>query len=353
MLLIPIATVLSFLIAGVISRLVIVKIFGRLAAKTVTQLDDILVAVFGKVVVYWAILFGLHVALHNAPFADYIRNYINPILWAIFVLTLSYALARILTDVIKLKSTPNGHTIAATSITKKIIQIGIYILGGVTILNIFGVSVTPILTALGVGGLAVALALQDTLTNFFAGIYITIADQIRVGDFVKIADGVEGFISDIGWRNTCIKGVDENLIIMPNIKLSQATVTNFHLPESLSKIKISVNVSHENDPNIVEQTLKSIVSEAGNSSLEIASKEIQAEGKIRGLMTEPPVIVRLNSFTETALEFSLICSVSRFEFRGNIQHELMKKIFSCFQNEKITLATSIRMVYVRETDKIF
>jgi len=103
-------------------------------------------------------------------------------------------------------------------------------LGALVILNGLGLSITPMLTALGVGGLAVALALQKPLANFFAGVFLTLAGQIRVGDFVTPDSGQEGIVADFGWRSTRLRMLVNNLVIVPNSKLAQAVVVNHHLP---------------------------------------------------------------------------------------------------------------------------
>src|SRR5207302_9529306 len=80
----------------------------------------------------------------------------------------------------------------------------VFLIGFLVLLDALGIQITPILTALSVGGLAVALALQDTLSNLFAGVHLLADKPIRVGDYVKIADTVEGYVVDIGWRSTCV-----------------------------------------------------------------------------------------------------------------------------------------------------
>ena len=114
-------------------------------------------------------------------------------------------------------------------------------------LNGLGLSITPMLTALGVGGLAVALALQDTLANLFAGVYITIAGQIRVGDYLRLDSGQEGYVADIGWRSTRIRMLPNNLVLVPNAKLSQAIVTNYYLPDRELAVLVEVGVDYGSD----------------------------------------------------------------------------------------------------------
>ena len=92
------------------------------------------------------------------------------------------------------------------------------ILGLLVVLNGLGLSITPMLTALGVGGLAVALALQEPLANFFAGVFLTLAGQIRSGDYVKLDSGQEGYVVDFSWRSTRLRMLANNLVVVPNSK---------------------------------------------------------------------------------------------------------------------------------------
>jgi small-conductance mechanosensitive channel len=145
-----------------------------------------------------------------------------------------------------------------TTLTQNLTELAILILGILLMLRAVGAEITPILTALGVGGLAVALALQDTLSNLFAGFYVAVAGQIRLGDYIKLNTGEEGYVADITWRSTAIRGLGNNLIFVPNAKLAQAIVTNFHLPEKRMSASVQVGVSYDSDPDHVERVLLEI-----------------------------------------------------------------------------------------------
>ena len=123
---------------------------------------------------------------------------------------------------------------------------------------------TPLLTALGVGGLAVALALQDTLSNLFGGFYVTVAGQIRLGDYIRLNSGEEGFITDISWRSTTICGISNNLVIIPNASMAKATITNFNLPEKRMAVSITVGVDYSCDPDHVETVLMDMAAKAAD-----------------------------------------------------------------------------------------
>jgi small-conductance mechanosensitive channel len=109
------------------------------------------------------------------------------------------------------------------------------------------------LTALGVGGLAVALALQGVLSNIFSGLEIIASHHIRPGDYIKLDMGSEGFVMDINWRNTTIRDVTNTLIIVPNDKLASSVIWNYNLPrKDVYTIAIDVPVPRDSDLDRVE-----------------------------------------------------------------------------------------------------
>src|SRR3972149_4116414 len=103
----------------------------------------------------------------------------------------------------------------------------VLVLGGLLVLSTLGVAISPLLAALGVGGIAVGLALQDTLSNLFAGVHILMEKPLRVGGYVKLESGQEGYVTDVGWRTTRIRMLPNNMIIVPHAKLAQSIVTNY------------------------------------------------------------------------------------------------------------------------------
>jgi small-conductance mechanosensitive channel len=203
------------------------------------------------------------------------------------------------------------------------------------ILHALGVSITPLLTALGVGGLAVALALQDTLANLFAGIHILLERSIRVGDFVRLEGGQEGYVVDIGWRTTKVRMLPNNIVVIPNSKLAQSVLTNYYLPEPRMSLLIPISVSYGSDPEHVERVL--------------IDETLKAAQEVPGLLKEPAPFVRfIPGFGESSLDFTLICQVKEFVDQYLAQHELRKRIFKRFQAEGIEIPFPHRTVYLRE-----
>ncbi|MBI2095546.1 MAG: mechanosensitive ion channel family protein [Candidatus Omnitrophica bacterium] len=142
---------------------------------------------------------------------------------------------------------------ASQGITKGLIRSFIIGIGALAFLDLLGISVTPILASLGIGSLAVALALQDTLSNFFAGLYVAMDKPVNVGDFVKLETGDEGYILDVGWRNTRIRALSNNIVIIPNTKLIGGVITNYSLIDKEVAVLVEVGVHYGSDLKKVER----------------------------------------------------------------------------------------------------
>ena len=208
----------------------------------------------------------------------------------------------------------------------------VFIVGFLVLLAALGVKITPLLTALGVGGLAVALALQDTLSNLFAGMHLLADRPIRVGDYVKIGDSVEGFVVDVGWRSTRVRLLQNSVVIVPNSTVAKSTIINYDLPESRMALLIQVNVEYSSDPDHVERVL---VDEAE-----------RAAHDVEGLLAEPKPTARLiPGFGESALQFTLVCHIKQFVDQYLVQHELRKRILRRLRTEGIAIPFPTRVVH--------
>ncbi|MGE5324164.1 MAG: mechanosensitive ion channel family protein [Actinomycetota bacterium] len=201
------------------------------------------------------------------------------------------------------------------------------------VLDSLGISLTAVWTTLGVGSVAVALALQDTLSNFFSGVYLRLDRPVRVGDYVKLDSGDEGFVVALGWRSTRIKTLPNNVVIVPNGKLASAIVTNYSLPEPPMSLLVSVGTSYDSDPEQVERIL-----------IEEAKAAAQ---NTPGLMAEPEPFVRfIPGFGDSSLNFTLICRVATFVDQYLAQHEIRKRIFTRFRREGISIPFPQRDVHL-------
>jgi small-conductance mechanosensitive channel len=166
--------------------------------------------------------------------------------------------AAIAAQVVDAYGTAIAPALPVSSLTRNIAWGVVATVGLLVILNGLGLSITPMLTALGVGGLAVALALQDPLANFFAGVFLTLAGQIRLGDYVKLDSGQEGYVAYFSWRSTRLPMLPNNLVVVPNAKLAQAIVINHHLPSQDLAVLVEVGVDYSSDLAHVERVVAEV-----------------------------------------------------------------------------------------------
>jgi len=333
--LIPLGIALLSIIILLILRNISFRLLHRWAMKTDTEVDNIIIKSFKIPSLYWCIAIGLYVGIGISGLPDKYVFYIGKAIHVIVILSIAIASANLSGKVFTHYIQKSNLPIPTTGLAYGILKGTILILGILITLSVIGISITPLITALGVGGIAVALALQDTLANLFAGIHLLIEKSIRVGDFVRLETGQEGYVEDITWRTTRIRMLPNNMVIIPNNKLSQSIVTNYYLPEKRMSLLIPVGVSYSSDPERVERIL-----------VEEAKKAV---GDIQGLLGDPEPFVRfIPGFGESSLDFTLICQVREFVDQYLAQHELRKRIFRRFKQEGIEIPFPHRTVYLRE-----
>ena len=189
------------------------------------------------------------------------------------------------------------------------------------ILAALGIQITPILTALGVGGLAVALALQDTLSNLFAGIHLLADRPIRVGDYVKVADTVEGHVEDIGWRLTRVRMLQNVVVTIPNKRVAESIITNYDF--SRSRDWPSRSASASTTPPT--RTWSSACSSMKRRAPSRRCRDCAASRRLRRGSSR--------ASASSSLDFTLTCHVKSFTDQFSVQHEIRKRILRRFAAE--------------------
>lgn len=330
---IPAATFLSVLLVGLLARRYLFRALNRWAARTSSDTDNLVIDAMHGPFLLWVLILALYVSTEISALPGRVTQISAKALLVLWIVSLTVVASRMAAAGVKRFGAAAGGALPVTSLTQNVVRILVASLGVVVLLNELGISVAPILTALGVGGIAVALALQDTLTNLFAGFYISVAGQVRVGDYVKLDSAEEGYVQDISWRSTSIRALANNLIVVPNSKLAQAIVTNYHLPEKRMSLLVPIGVDYSSDPDHVERVL-------------IEEAKSGAAG-IPGLLAEPAPFVRfIPGFGESSLDFTLICQVAEFVDQYLVQHELRKRILLRFRKEGIQIPFPVRTVHL-------
>ncbi|MDD5060562.1 MAG: mechanosensitive ion channel family protein [Candidatus Omnitrophica bacterium] len=326
----PLIIFILVLFTGLIIKKIIFNRLLRRAKKTSTQLDDIFVGAAKSPLMVLCWILALYFALQFSKLPENIVQVISKSILILGIISAVLAFANLLSGLIKFYSSRSDSALPVTSLTQNIARIFVFSIGGLIILNSLGVSITPILATLGVGGLAVALALQDTLTNLFAGFHITVANQIRVGDYIKLETGEEGYVVDINWRSTKIKMLPNNIVLIPNDKLNKAIVTNYYLPDKEMAVLVDLGVHYKSDLEKVEKI-----------TCEVA-KSIMAE--VNGGVSYFEPFIRYHTFGDSSIKFTVILRAKEFVDQYLIKHEFIKRLHKRYNKEGVNIPYPIRAI---------
>lgn len=306
------------------------------ARKTATRVDDDLVKVLLRFTNAGLVLAIGYVLVNAFPVSARASTVGNKCLLVVG-LAVAFTLAG-KASILLLEGFVSVHGSATTIVgpLRTIVKILAVSVGGMVILDSLSISIAPLLATLGVGSVAIALALQDTLSNLFAGVYVVADRPISIGDYIKLDSGQEGFVVQISWRSTRIRTLGNNIIIIPNQKVAASVITNYNLPEERIGLSIPVSVSYDCDPERVERVLVEVAKAAAKS------------GDVGGLLSEPPPSVRFSpGFGASSLDFTLSCQVRTFVDQFPVQHELRKRIFRRFQEEGIEIPYPIQTLFIK------
>lgn len=331
----PIIFIAGGAVIGILFEILTIKRLKKILSKheqgeiILKSLKGLMTVIFTGIGVYGSILY--------TPMSESLKNLFPKVLEVISILIITLFTMRFSTGLIKIYSIRSKGILSSTSIFANLTKILIFTVGGLILLQSFGISIAPILTALGVGGLAVALALQDTLSNFFSGFHIIGSNQLKPGDFVKLESGEEGYVQDITWKNTTIKALPNNVIIVPNSKISSSIITNYYQPVKELSVLVQVGVSYDSDLEKVEKVTIEVAKEVLNTM----------EGGVKEF--EP--FIRYHTFADFSINFTVILRVKEFVDQYPVKHEFVKKLHERYKMEGIEIPFPIRTVYMKNNNQ--
>ncbi len=317
---------------AVIVRLTVFRGLRKLAAKNEFQHDDVVVDVLSRRIIGWAVLGTLLNQLGELPWKARSISWAEHIVASLLILSVTAALVRMVTGVVEAYGRGAAAGFGGTTLIRYLSTSILVFIGVVSVLALFGISIVPAITALGVGGLAVALAFQDTLANVFAGINMTLARQIRVGDYIDLQNGVEGTIVDIGWRATTLRAPPGPQVHIPNKKLAESVMINYSRPSTRVTVELIFPVPHACDADQVEAV--------------VIDEIKKAVPDVPGLVSDEPPVVRFRGIADSALEFRAYATVLNYEDRFAVRHALMKRLHRRLRAEGIGIPCPQREVRV-------
>ncbi|KUK13147.1 MAG: hypothetical protein PWQ16_1112 [bacterium] len=331
------STVLVAILVGVLLERFILRKLESIASEAKWKGFGVILGSLKGWIIFWSVLIGVYIAilglLIRATFLTLIKN----VLLVLGIISATFVIARIVEGFINIYQERAKPVLPGITLFSTIAKILIFTLGVLIILQSLGIAISPIIAGLGIGGLAVALALQDTLSNFFAGLHIILTKQIRPGDYVKLDGGDEGYVVDITWRNTTIRELPNNLIIIPNSKLAQARVKNYYLPSKDMAVLVQVGVSYDSDLDKVERV-----------TIDVA-KEVMRE--VPGGVPDFEPFIRYHTFADFSINFTVILRAKEFVDQYLIKHEFVKRLHRRYREEGIVIPFPIRTVFLEKSAK--
>ncbi len=321
-----------------IALMFVLRIMAFLVGKTKTTLDDRILKVFRGFLPAIAIITSLWVSLEAVyPNMVVYGTYSEFDLYVIIMLAMVGLLLSSLGDAILLwygiEIHANKRKVREKDVfpfVRNVVKVAIVLIFAVFILQKLGFETGAIITGLGVGGLAVALALQDTLSNFFAGVHILVDRPFKEEDFVRLDSGVEGTIKQIGWRTTRLVTLAQNEIVVPNSKLAGSVLENYSTPHQMSGVYYTVGVDYKEDIDSVEK---------------IITESLQKVAKRNDLMDGETIWVRFDSFGDFSLNFKFGYLVKGYVNRFGVLKEVNRELFYAFKKNGIGIPFPVRVVY--------
>jgi len=308
---------------------VLFPIFKRIVKITKTEIDDILLDIFHKPLVIWVITYGLTSAFLTLPFLSEYYNIIFQIYRIIVILIVTWIVYRIFREVVikylfhLSKGKKGDLENVLIPILEKLGIVTIGFIGFAMILQVLGVNISLLLASMGIIGIILGFAAQETLGNFFSGLHILADKAFRIGDIIMLEND-EGVyrVLDVGIRSTRLYELFSNTVVfVPNSKLASQNIINFNRPDSRMKIRVDISVSYGSDVKKVIRVLKDIA----HSNPHI----------MKGEKYEPIVI--FNGFGSSSLNFSLYVWVEDIMDQWDVASKLREEIVNTFRKEGIEI----------------
>lgn len=313
-------------LVGRVATAVLTGRLSRLVGASLGEWDDIVLGAIRPRIALWSVLAGVWLSLGYWDMADRWLRIVSGVITTVGLASVTMAAAAVATGLVAAYGSRALPGVPVSGLTQNTVRLLIVTLGALVILNGLGVEIRPMLAALGVGGLAVALALQEPLSNLFAGLFVSMAGQVRIGDHVRLDSGVEGRIVDFNWRSTLLELGSGSVVVVPNAKFSQAIVTNFTQPTPELSVPVDFVVDYHCDVAVVEQVALGVAREVLRT----------VEGAVRDF--EP--VVRFSGFGDVGLRGSVVLRARSVTDQPLVRHACIVRLHTAFREHGIAVPST-------------
>lgn len=319
------AVLVLFYIVAKLIVLISKKVLLRIADKTKTAVDNLIIKRVNKPLSLIILLIGIRISAVTLKLSDRIETIIYQFIYSFIIIIVTYIITIIIDILIdgwgktwaeKTKSRIDDQLL---NILHRFSKIILSILAFLFILDTWGIKVGPLLASLGIAGIAIAFALQNTLGNIFGGISLIIDKTIKVGDIIEIDKDTKGTVLDVGLRSTRIRTFDNEVVIVPNGQLANSKLQNYVPPDPSVRVVIPFSVAYGSN---IEKVKK------------VVFNEIK---KIDGFMKEPEPLVRFTEMGNSSLNFKAYFYVDSYKKRFAAIDKANTLIYNALNKNKITI----------------
>lgn len=319
------------------------KIINKITAKSNTLYDDIFFSALEKPVLMGVMLVALWIAFYRLDLGTKVHDIIAKSYQILIVLNVTWFFARLASSFIEQKAIESsnkpqkGRLFVDTKLLpliKRGLLIVIWSIGLIMALNNVGIKVTTLLGTLGIGGIAFALAAQDTIKNIFGGITIFTDQTFRIGDTIKF-DNTEGSVVDIGLRSTRVRTYDKRLVTIPNYKLMDALVTNIS-SEPARRVVLKLGLTYDTPPEKIEEALN-ILKNIPTKIPEVRERDL---------------VTQFSDFGDSALIITFIYFIKKTADIGGTNSNVNFEILRSFTKAGLNFAFPSKTVYIENNSNI-
>lgn len=305
---------LAVLAVSLLARRWMLGRLERVAVRRPNSFAAVLREDLGTPTLLWCLTISVDALLRTIQLSVSAEQLGHSLVVSFLILSLTMVASSVLMRAMQLYGEQHSLPFAVAGLSQTLTRAVVFSVGLLVLLRFLGISITPVLTALGVGGLAVALALQETLANLFAGIHILVERPIAVGDFIRLSAGEEGMVSDIGWRTTRLVTGSNNTVVIPNKTITSGNLLNYSMPSAEVGVWVPVMLGLDADMGKAEKI--AVVAALGTE----------------GVLTEPaPSLVADPGMQATHLQYRLAFRVALHTQEGSIRTQVVNRMLDGFR----------------------
>ena len=328
-----VVAVVAFAFSRLISRLLL-----RVARFSAGDLDDTIIAAARGPVTAFIILAGAYLAI-TVPLtlAPAVHDVVNKAASLVAIFIGAFMINAIGSAALRwLEEHLEGRDAAsaggwALPLARRGVLIVVFAMSAMVSLDILGINISPLIAGLGIGGLAIALALQPTLSNLFAGTYVITEGVVNEGDYIEMENGITGYVVDVSWRSTRLRTWTNNLVVIPNSRFAETIITNYDQPQAHVNVFLTCGVAYESDLQQVESV-----------SMEVMR---QVEREHPGVVKDYGVYFGYDTFGESNVDFWLFMQASSRLDSFEVRTELIKQLHARLTDEGITINYPVRTLH--------